>query len=59
MTKSENSSNIMNDEYMEIVTKIKHEFPDIVLPSMGMTNNEEVIDINGKDYIISIEVKEN
>lgn len=53
------TNNINNEEYEKIVSKIKNKFPDIVLPSMGMINNEEVIDIKGEDYIISTEVKEN
>lgn len=33
------------------IEKVQEELPDIVLPSMGIINNEKTIEINGKDYI--------
>ena len=39
VTKNENNG-ILNGKYMELVNKIKLEFTDIVLPSMGMINDE-------------------
>lgn len=51
----------MKDEekgYFDCVKEIQKEMPNIILPSMGMLDNEEKIDINGADYIKSEEFKE-
>ena len=38
--------------------KVQKELPNIVLPNMGIINNEKKIEINGKDYIKHKEVRE-
>lgn len=44
--------------YLDYVKEIQKELPNIILPSMGMLDNEERIDINGMDYIKNEEFKE-
>lgn len=46
------------EEYFELMKVIQKELPNIVLPSMGMLDEVIKIDINGKDYILNEEAKE-
>ena len=43
---------------LELAKKIREEIPNIVLPSRGMFEEEDKIDIKGKDYIIHDNAKE-
>ncbi|MBQ8681329.1 MAG: hypothetical protein IJ509_00235 [Bacilli bacterium] len=52
---TDNNKEIVSKEYEELVKELKQELPNIVLPSMGMLDDVEVVDINGKDYIMSDE----
>lgn len=49
-------SNKVNDEemksYINILKDACKEIPNIVLPSMGIIDNEEKVDINVGDYFI-------
>lgn len=49
---------IGNEDYRDLVMKLKKELPNIVLPSMGMLDDSVNIEINGQDYIISDSDKE-
>ena len=48
----------MQKEYEELVRGLKEELPNIILPSMGMLDEVERVDIDGKNYIINDSVKE-
>lgn len=37
--------------YMELLEETQKKMPNIILPSMGMIDNEIHVEINGKDYI--------
>ena len=37
--------------YVKILEEMQKKNPNIVLPSMGIINNEVKVNINGKDYI--------
>lgn len=44
----------MNEEdksYIEMLKEIQKENPNLILPSMGMIDNENRVEVNGKDYI--------
>ena len=43
----------VENEYEELVMEIKKDLPNLVLPSMGMFDEVSVLDINGKDFVIS------
>lgn len=45
--------NMDNKYYEELILEIKKELPNIVLPSMGMLEENKSIDIDGKDFVIS------
>lgn len=47
-----------NEEYIELLNKIRKELPNLVLPSMGMIDDIEQININAKDYIINNGIEE-
>ena len=55
-----NDLNNMNNEKIveELVKKIKDKLPNIVLPSMGMFDDSEFIDIDGKKFILKDNDKE-
>lgn len=36
---------------LELLEEVQRKVPDIVLPSMGIIDNEVKIDIHGSDYI--------
>lgn len=52
------TDNNINKEYQELVTEIKKELPNIVFPAMGMFTEISKIDIDGKDFLIRNENKE-
>ena len=37
--------------YIEILEDAQKKIPNVVLPSMGILNNEIKVDVNGKDYV--------
>lgn len=44
----------MNEEeksYIELLKEVQKENPNLILPSMGMLEDQDKVDINGKDYI--------
>lgn len=47
-----------NGKYIELLKIIRGELPNIVLPSMGMLDETDKIEIDGKNYIISDYTKE-
>ena len=49
---NENNNNGIKKEYEELVMEIKKELPNLVLPSMGMFDEVNSIDINGKNFVI-------
>lgn len=42
---------IEKESLIKKIESVQKEFPNIVLPSMGIVNNEKKIEIDGKDYI--------
>lgn len=44
--------------YFDYMKEIQKEMPNIILPSMGMLDNEKGIEINGMDYIKNSDLKE-
>lgn len=52
MTDKENKNRFVDKEYEELVLKLKEELPNIILPSMGMLEDIDSIDIDGKDFVI-------
>ena len=47
-----NNIEVISKEYEKLVSELKKDLPNIVLPSMGMLNDVEKIDIDGSNYII-------
>lgn len=43
---------------VQILEDLQKEFPDLVLPNMGIIDNEEKININAKDYLKDKSVRE-
>ena len=39
--------------YIDILKEASEELPNLVLPSMGIIDNEEKVDIDVKDYFIN------
>ena len=37
--------------YIELLKEVQKENPNLILPSMGMLEDQDKVDINGKDYI--------
>ena len=58
MTDNEKRSGDVQKEYEKLVSELKEELPNIVLPSMGMLDDSIVIDIDGKNFIINDDFKE-
>lgn len=54
----ENENKEINNEYINLLKEVREELPNIVLPSMGMLDDVGQVNLNGKDYIISDDVKE-
>jgi hypothetical protein len=46
---------VMEKEYIELVKEIKNDFPNIMLPSMGLMDDIFLVDINSKDFVINNE----
>ncbi len=40
-----------NETLIKTLENVQKEFPNLVLPNMGIINNERKIEINGKDYL--------
>ena len=47
--------NFLSEDCLELVEEIKKELPNIVFPSMGMIDDTECVDIDGKNFIINNE----
>ena len=47
-----------NKECIELVNEIKKEMPNIILPSLGMYDEVNKLDINGKDFLKNNDIKE-
>lgn len=54
----DNKKNIVDKEYEELVLELKKDLPNILLPSMGMFDDQDNIRIDGKDFVISDNAKE-
>jgi hypothetical protein len=48
----------MEDNLIEKIEKIQKNFPNLILPSMGLVKNSDEIKIDGKDYIGRNDVRE-
>lgn len=48
-----NGVQLEKDGYKSLVMEIKKELPNIVLPLMGLEDNKVMVDIDGKDFILS------
>ena len=42
---------IKDENLIKILKDCQKEFPNLVIPNMGIIDNEKKIEINGKDYI--------
>ena len=51
MNNKEDKKIFINKEYEELVKDLKKELPNIVLPSMGIIDDDVDININGKDFV--------
>lgn len=58
VTEDKKVGSTIENEYDKLVLELKRELPGIILPSMGMLDDVDRIDIDGKDYIISDSDKE-
>ena len=58
MTDNNKRNEEVKKEYEELVKKLREELPNIILPSMGMLDDVERVEIDGKDYIIKDDIKE-
>ena len=52
------TDNNINKEYLDLINDIKKELPNIILPSMGMFDEVSRLDIDGKEFLISNDIKE-
>lgn len=52
------TENNINKEYLDLINEIKKELPNIILPSMGMFDEISKLDIDGKEFLISNDNKE-
>ncbi len=50
-TKKIDKMNKEDKSYIDILKEAQAKFPNMVLPSMGMINNEVTVPIQGSDYI--------
>lgn len=48
----------LEENIIEEIEKLQKEFPNLVLPSMGLVQNKDDIAIDGKDYIECKDVRE-
>ena len=50
---NQNKLEVLDEQknYIEILKEAQEKMPGIVIPSMGMIDNEFQIEIDGKDYI--------
>lgn len=48
-----NGVELNNADYKALEMEIRKELPNIVLPLMGLEDNKGIVDIDGKDFIIS------
>lgn len=58
MTDNDRHIDDVQKEYEKLVSEIKKELPNIVLPSMGMLDDSIIIDIDGKNFIVNDNFKE-
>lgn len=56
----DNNKNVKNDSETMIdkIEKIQKELPNLVLPNMGIIDIDNIVDIDGRDYIKHKSVKE-
>lgn len=50
--------NIKTESLIKKIEKVEQEFPNLKLPNMGMLENKDQININGKDFFKSKSTKE-
>lgn len=49
------NSNGVDKGYEELVLEIKKELPNIILPSMGLFDEVDSLNIDGKEFVLSSE----
>ena len=47
-----NNKDVTHSEYEKLILEIKKELPNIVLPSMGMLEEIDCLNIEGKEFVI-------
>ncbi len=47
-----------NKSIIKTLEKVQKDFPGLILPNMGIIDNEKKIDINSKDYLKDKSIKE-
>ena len=46
-----NLNDVEEKSYIDSVKEVQGEFSNIILPSMGLIDNEVIVPVDGKDYI--------
>ena len=46
------NKDVIHNEYEKLILEIKKELPNIVLPSMGMLEEVDCLNIEGKEFVI-------
>lgn len=47
-----------NKTLIKTLEDVQKEFPELVLPNMGIIDNEKKVEINGKDYLKNKSIRE-
>lgn len=47
-----------NENIISTLVDVQKKFPNLVLPNMGIIDNEKKVDINGKEYLKTKKIKE-
>ncbi len=54
----DNKKGDSNESIIKVLEDVQKDFPGLVLPNMGIINNEEEVIIDGKDYLKDGNIKE-
>ncbi len=55
---AEQGYKVEDKNYIELIKEAQEKLPKVVLPSMGLVDHEEFIDIHGKDFFNKSDSKE-
>lgn len=54
----DNLENLKNENIINKIKKLEEELPNLTIPTMGIVDIKNNVDINGKDYLKQKSVKE-